>query len=77
MLSFIRVAVVIVSLQGNRTLAKILAVLWVLLFLTSGHLPIIFVEQLQCIVPFSYNSSQAWWRMPLIPALGRQRQADF
>jgi hypothetical protein len=19
----------------------------------------------------------AWWRMPLIPALGRQRQADF
>jgi hypothetical protein len=21
--------------------------------------------------------SQAWWRMPLIPALGRQRQADF
>jgi hypothetical protein len=20
---------------------------------------------------------QAWWRMPLIPALGRQRQADF
>jgi hypothetical protein len=21
--------------------------------------------------------SRAWWRMPLIPALGRQRQADF
>jgi hypothetical protein len=21
--------------------------------------------------------SQAWWCMPLIPALGRQRQADF
>jgi hypothetical protein len=21
--------------------------------------------------------SWAWWRMPLIPALGRQRQADF
>jgi hypothetical protein len=21
--------------------------------------------------------SQAWWRMPLIPALGRQRQVDF
>jgi hypothetical protein len=20
---------------------------------------------------------RAWWRMPLIPALGRQRQADF
>jgi hypothetical protein len=20
---------------------------------------------------------QAWWRMPLIPALGRQRQVDF
>jgi hypothetical protein len=23
------------------------------------------------------EKSQAWWRMPLIPALGRQRQADF
>jgi hypothetical protein len=21
--------------------------------------------------------SRAWWSMPLIPALGRQRQADF
>jgi hypothetical protein len=21
--------------------------------------------------------SRAWWRMPLTPALGRQRQADF
>jgi hypothetical protein len=24
-----------------------------------------------------YNLSWAWWRMPLIPALERQRQADF
>jgi hypothetical protein len=23
------------------------------------------------------KSGRAWWRMPLIPALGRQRQADF
>jgi hypothetical protein len=23
------------------------------------------------------NLSRAWWRMPLTPALGRQRQADF
>jgi hypothetical protein len=23
------------------------------------------------------NLSRAWWCMPLIPALGRQRQADF
>jgi hypothetical protein len=23
------------------------------------------------------QTSQAGWRMPLIPALGRQRQADF
>jgi hypothetical protein len=22
-------------------------------------------------------SARLWWRMPLIPALGRQRQADF
>jgi hypothetical protein len=25
----------------------------------------------------SLHLSQAWWRMPLIPALGRQRQLDF
>jgi hypothetical protein len=24
-----------------------------------------------------HKYSQAWWHMPLIPALGRQRQADF
>jgi hypothetical protein len=23
------------------------------------------------------EQSQAWWRAPLIPALGRQRQVDF
>jgi hypothetical protein len=23
------------------------------------------------------QESRVWWRMPLIPALGRQRQADF
>jgi hypothetical protein len=23
------------------------------------------------------EKGRAWWRMPLIPALGRQRQADF
>jgi hypothetical protein len=25
----------------------------------------------------NYNIYNIWWRMPLIPALGRQRQADF
>jgi hypothetical protein len=24
-----------------------------------------------------FKDSRAWWRMPLIPALGRQRQVDF
>jgi hypothetical protein len=24
-----------------------------------------------------FKTCHAWWRMPLIPALGRQRQADF
>jgi uncharacterized protein YjcR len=24
-----------------------------------------------------YKSRQAWWRTPLIPALGRQKQANF
>jgi hypothetical protein len=27
--------------------------------------------------PLRCNSSQKWWCMPLIPALGRQRQEDF
>jgi hypothetical protein len=26
---------------------------------------------------FKQNARQAWWCMPLIPALGRQRQVDF
>jgi hypothetical protein len=25
----------------------------------------------------SYNKAGWWWRTPLIPALGKQRQADF
>jgi hypothetical protein len=28
-------------------------------------------------VHLKVSSGQAWWCMPLIPALGRQRQADF
>jgi hypothetical protein len=26
---------------------------------------------------YYFPPSWAWWRMPLIPALGRQKQADF
>ena len=34
------------------------------------------ILQKVCVKSLRY-SSQAWWRMPLIPALGRQRQVDF
>jgi hypothetical protein len=27
--------------------------------------------------PLKILNSQQWWRTPLIPELGRQRQADF
>jgi hypothetical protein len=29
------------------------------------------------VVGYKINSSQVWWPTPLIPAKGRQRQADF
>jgi hypothetical protein len=29
------------------------------------------------IIKIKINLSQAWWCMPLIPTLGRQRQEDF
>ena len=32
------------------------------------------VRQINCFFP---HSQKQWWRSPLIPALGRQRQADF
>jgi hypothetical protein len=37
---------------------------------TNHHLPSLKTQ-------FKMVCSQAWWRLPLIPALGRRRQADF
>jgi hypothetical protein len=33
-------------------------------------------QGIACVVK-TLGTSRAWWRMPLIPALGRQRQVDF
>jgi hypothetical protein len=32
---------------------------------------------LKCLILRKVTHSQAWWHTPLIPALGRQRQAGF
>jgi hypothetical protein len=34
-------------------------------------------KALQSRLSFQKEESRAWWRVPLIPALPRQRQADF
>jgi hypothetical protein len=35
------------------------------------------LERKEFTVPHKLQPSRAWWRTPLIPALGRQRQVDF
>jgi hypothetical protein len=46
-------------------------------FRTRGHEVIKVDYLLMKSVEKREKGSWAWWRMPLIPALGRQRQADF
>jgi hypothetical protein len=36
-----------------------------------------FIKIIRFIGQLRIYFSRAWWHMPLIPALGRQRQADF
>jgi hypothetical protein len=43
----------------------------------KGQKPGCFPCQLNQIEEFKSRWGWAWWRMPLIPALGRQRQPDF
>jgi hypothetical protein len=51
--------------------------MWTQMF-TEPHSPMV-GEGVQGDKTFSLElfSCQAWWHMPLVPALGRQRQADF
>jgi hypothetical protein len=34
-------------------------------------------EKIYVICPLKKKNAGQWWRTPLIPALGRQRQVDF
>jgi hypothetical protein len=48
----------------------------VLVIMTAKDVWMAFAGVMELIIRKS-ESSRAWWRTPLIPALGRQRQADF
>ena len=63
------------NVSSNRDLLSIFANYWHVLF---GGLKSLTDQQLTGVIPDAKTLLHAWllWRTPLIPALGRQRQAD-
>jgi len=65
------------SVESTYGVLHGLFVFWVFIFLFSFSKYHFLAEFHFHVVNKKIQQSRAWWRTPLIPALGRQRQADF